>query len=248
MTSSIDKLKQKLNNRTDGSIEYKHQNISAILLESNFPYIIGYKPAYNYQQLLKDVVVSFLGKNEALISSTSDQLINVGQDINVQIDWEKVLDNPPVINRNLNKDVIREFVPRQYNFAEREQHNRKLGIMGEEFVLNYERHRLIDMGHEDLAKEVEWTSKKRGDGAGYDIRSFLPEKDQELFIEVKTTNSGKYQPFLITDNEVAFSIDRASQYSLYRVFQFKSEPKLYTLDGNLIEHVNLKPKLYRASF
>lgn len=41
-----------LNTRTDGSIERKHQNISAVLIDQGFPYIAGYKPLQNYQQLL----------------------------------------------------------------------------------------------------------------------------------------------------------------------------------------------------
>jgi hypothetical protein len=41
-----------VNQRTDAAIERKHQNISAILRELGFPYIFGYKPLPNYQQLL----------------------------------------------------------------------------------------------------------------------------------------------------------------------------------------------------
>src|SRR6266480_2929138 len=44
-----------LNGRTRGSIERKHQNISAVLIELGYPYIDGYKPLRNYQELLKDV-------------------------------------------------------------------------------------------------------------------------------------------------------------------------------------------------
>ena len=40
-----------LNTRSDGSIERKHQNISAVLIDQGFPYIAGYKPLRNYQQL-----------------------------------------------------------------------------------------------------------------------------------------------------------------------------------------------------
>ncbi|NIV04605.1 DUF3883 domain-containing protein, partial [Candidatus Saccharibacteria bacterium] len=72
--------------------------------------------------------------------------------------------------------------------------------------------------------------------------------DKELFIEVKTTNSGKYQPFMISDNEVAFSTDTAERYALYRVFDFRHSAKLFTLSGNIRNHVNLQPKLYKASF
>lgn len=43
------RLRAKLRNRTKGSIEYKHQNISAVLLELDAPYIRGYKPMRNYR-------------------------------------------------------------------------------------------------------------------------------------------------------------------------------------------------------
>jgi hypothetical protein len=45
-----------LDGRTRGSIERKHQNISAILIELGYPYIDGYKPLRNYQELLREVV------------------------------------------------------------------------------------------------------------------------------------------------------------------------------------------------
>ena len=57
---------EKLNNRTHGSIEFKHQNISAILCEFNHPFIEGYKPYSNYQALLKTRVVDYLNKNDKI--------------------------------------------------------------------------------------------------------------------------------------------------------------------------------------
>ena len=41
-------LQPKLNQRSEGSIEFKHQNISAALIDSGYPYIRGYKPAKNF--------------------------------------------------------------------------------------------------------------------------------------------------------------------------------------------------------
>jgi hypothetical protein len=38
--------------RPEGAIEFKHQNISAILLGLGHPWIEGYKPASNYQAAL----------------------------------------------------------------------------------------------------------------------------------------------------------------------------------------------------
>src|SRR4051812_34448684 len=50
------RLQPLLNNRSDGSIEFKHGNISAVMLDLGFPYIRGYKPRMNYQALLSMVV------------------------------------------------------------------------------------------------------------------------------------------------------------------------------------------------
>jgi len=49
-------LLRKLNDRTEGAIEMKHQNISAILMEHGWQNIPGYKPRGNYQALLAEVV------------------------------------------------------------------------------------------------------------------------------------------------------------------------------------------------
>lgn len=49
-------LLPQLNARSAQSIEFKHANISAALLEAGFPYISGYKPRSNYQALLAEVL------------------------------------------------------------------------------------------------------------------------------------------------------------------------------------------------
>jgi hypothetical protein len=50
-----------LENRSEGSIEFKNRNISAVLAKIGQPYVRGYLPAYNYQkQILEDVVFSYI--------------------------------------------------------------------------------------------------------------------------------------------------------------------------------------------
>lgn len=115
-------------------------------------------------------------------------------------------------------------------------------------MLQFERNRLSSLNRDDLAKEVEWTSQAKGDGAGYDIRSFNLENEKELFIEVKTSSCGKYQPFYISENEVAFSKEYSAQYSLYRVFNFKRAPKLFMLPGAVNRNVQLVANTYKAFF
>ncbi|MFN3516389.1 MAG: hypothetical protein ACK4YM_04425 [Novosphingobium sp.] len=46
--------------RSRGSIEFKHQNISAVMLGLGQPWITGYKPAVNFQSALVDGVLRWL--------------------------------------------------------------------------------------------------------------------------------------------------------------------------------------------
>ncbi len=241
-------LQPKLQERSERSIEFKHQNISAALIGSGYSYIPGYKPARNYQSLLREVVESYISMNEEQVIVQSDKLIDAIAGEHEIGDWRAILTEAPDRLPLHGTERERQFSPKKYNYSEREVLNNRLGKSGEEFVLHYEKCRLANVGREDLAIEVEWTSKEKGDGAGYDIRSFDESKDDELFIEVKTTNSGKYQPFFISDNEVAFSGINFQQYALYRVFQFRESPKLFILPGNVEESVHLETKTYRASF
>src|SRR5260370_23791938 len=66
-------LQNLLSGRTRGSVERKHQNISAVLIELGYPYIDGYKPLGNYQELLGRVVQERLSAATGLqdvVSST----------------------------------------------------------------------------------------------------------------------------------------------------------------------------------
>ncbi|MBS4058064.1 MAG: hypothetical protein KGZ82_12150 [Bacteroidales bacterium] len=48
-----------LKNRSESSIEFKHQNISAVLINLGQPYIKGYLPRFNYQKILEEVVINY---------------------------------------------------------------------------------------------------------------------------------------------------------------------------------------------
>src|ERR1044071_5962183 len=52
--------------RSRGSIEFKHQNITAVLMELGFGNIPGYKPRFNYQDLLRVVVEDRLARAKKL--------------------------------------------------------------------------------------------------------------------------------------------------------------------------------------
>lgn len=89
-------------------------------------------------------------------------------------------------------------------------------------------------------------SEEEGDGAGYDIRSYEADGRDRL-IEVKTTSFGKQTPFYLTRNELRVSTERSQMYHLYRVFKFRTSPRLFSLAGKLDECCTLSPVSYLAS-
>ncbi|MBK7335381.1 MAG: hypothetical protein IPJ00_04135 [Saprospirales bacterium] len=67
-----ERLKPRLRGRSDGSIEFNHQNISAVLMKFGLPYILGYKPRFNYQHLLEDAVADYVLRQPAFDSVCYD--------------------------------------------------------------------------------------------------------------------------------------------------------------------------------
>src|SRR5437660_12558716 len=55
-----ERLRRVLLSRSKGSVEFKHANISAVLTLHGSPYIDGYKPRFNFQALLEQVVLEYL--------------------------------------------------------------------------------------------------------------------------------------------------------------------------------------------
>lgn len=240
-------LVEKLNGRSTQSVEFKHANISAVLNDLGFPSIVGYKPRFNYQQLLYDVVAERLASNlelHQLAAADADRPIVVPEVDEILA----VLTRAP--SASSRDPVARESQPgvRRYsvNYLEREAHNRSLGAAGEAFAMNYEQARLMAAGCDRLAGRIEHVSRKEGDGAGFDILSF-EESGVERLIEVKTTKYGAETPFYVSRNEVAVSESRKERYQLYRLFGFRVEPRLFTLAGSLSMTCNLSASSYLAS-
>ncbi len=243
-------LQPKLNQRSEGSIEFKHQNVSAILLELGLPYVTGYKPAFNFQQQLKQVVLTYLAGHQGLvdtISQSGDRVASLDHHP-AGLTWDQVFDPQPPERIPAVAEQRPAYLARRIDFSERERRNRELGQQAEALVFDLEKQRLVAEGREDLAKEVEWSSRDQGDGLGYDIRSFDAMRDEERFLEVKATQSGKYQPFFISENERAFSNEYAAAFQLYRLYTFGVSPRLFILHGAVEHHVQLLPTHYQARF
>jgi len=239
-------LRRLLNGRSKSSVELKHQNISAVLDALGLPYINGYKPRGNSQLLLRKSVQAYVLKHQQAVGAIVDALEEV------KLPSEKtylaaLVEAPKREAFVPSPAKVRERMPRKFDFAARDEANRKLGRAGEQWVIEFEQQRLSAAGHPELFQRLDWVSDTQGDGAGFDILSFEDEA-QHRFIEVKTTNGGVGSSFLVSHNELEFSKEAGEQFYLYRVFQFRQGPRLFTLTGDLAQHLHLKPTDYRASF
>lgn len=242
---------QKQIGRNKGSIEFKHQNISAVLHNFRQPYIAGYLPRQNYQKLLEQVVLEWLSVHPRFFEGFANGPILMPKQrpvIEANIRVTNLIEAPPKHGAEAEPSPasVRNARFYQTDFVLRDAENRRLGRLGEEWVVDFEQRRLTDEEKRpDLAKRVEWIAATRGDGAGYDVTSFNRD-DSARLIEVKTTGLGKQFPFIVTANEVRVSQREHEKYHLYRVFEFSKSPHLYILQGSIKEHCRLEATQYRA--
>jgi hypothetical protein len=240
------RLQAKLNNRSDGSIEFKHGNISAAMIDLGFPYLRGYLPRANYQAIL-----AMVAEEQVRGKTTLDQaaLAAVQQPavMPMQTDFSKVKTDAPARQHRAAGAGTPFFKATKRDYLEREAQNQSLGLAGEEFVVQFEHRRLIQIGQPSLADRVEHVAKTKGDGLGYDVLSF-ESNGQERLIEVKTTTFGRDTPFYVSRGELERSRGAKERFHLYRLFEFRKAPRMFDLPGALEQHCLLDPITYKASF
>ena len=238
-------LRFALEERSEGSVEFKHQNISAVLKGLGEDWIIGYKPAFNFQNSLEDAVVRWLDQNRTWLERVPVSRTAAGMGETAQL-WPRP---PPTLSNQPPPQELAHMLrlARKFDVAGRDARNRALGRAGEQRVLAHERAVLRAAGRDDLARDVRWVSEDDGDGAGYDIASFTPEGRTRL-IEVKTTNGWERTPFHISRNELAVAEERRTEWCLFRLWNFGREPQAFELHPPLDAHVSLTATTFQASF
>ncbi len=227
--------------RTHRSVEFKHQNISAVLDEMGMPWISGYIPKRKYQKAIFGAIDRYLSLHPEVLEFVPAATVAAAASTDVFV-------APPVLTpSDPRPEGLRRLV-RKFDPTERDRRNRSLGRAGEAFVVDVERRRLLELNRGDLAGNVRWVAVEDGDGAGYDILSFDPRDGRERFIEVKTTNGSALTPFFLSRNERDMSIERPGDWRIYRVHLFAKEPRIFTLAPPLESAVSLACENWRASF
>jgi hypothetical protein len=227
--------------RSHRAVEFKHQNISAVLDELGMRWIPGYKPKLNFQNAIYDAIDRYLTGHPGILEPepTPYPASPVPAEVFV----------PPPVPRATG-DKIPERLRRlvlKFDPVDRDHRNRSLGRAGEAFVVDLEKHRLTQGNRADLAGRVRWTASEDGDGAGYDISSFTLEGKPRL-IEVKTTNGSARTPFFITRNEFSVAREFAAHWQIYRVHLFATGPRVFTIAPPLEDNLRLSTETWRASF
>jgi hypothetical protein len=226
--------------RTHRSVEFKHQNISAVLEEMGLPWILGYKPKRNYQASIFGAIDRYLSSNDDMAyQQLPPQVLAVADDAVAFVE-------PPKLELQSHRPWQLDRLVRKFDPVERDLRNRSLGRAGEEYVLEIEKKKLEKFQRPDLLKKVRWVSAD-DDGAGYDILSFEPD-GRERLIEVKTTNGAARTPFFISENECQRAAASAESWRLYRVHSFAQKPRIFQIAPPLNKMLHLRPDTWRASF
>jgi hypothetical protein len=226
-------------------LEFKFENISAVLNQLELTWLTGYVPAGNYQRRLEDRVLDVLIADRLL----ADALRRLDQAVPLPppaaLATEDVQVEPPAGAVSTAGAYERSrLVPGGW-IASHDESNKKLGADGERWVVELEREMLRRGGRADLAARVDHVASRLGDGLGFDVLSF-DLRGNELRIEVKTTRSGRNTPFVLTRNEIRISKEDPGSYRLYRVFDYGPEARVYVLEGDLELVLELTPTQFSA--
>ena len=125
------------------------------------------------------------------------------------------------------KEKTKRFIARKVDWEKARDRNNEIGDQGEEFILEFEIDRLIEILLIDRTKatqNVQHLSRLQGDGLGYDIFS-INDDGSPRYIEVKTTSGDFNQPFYMSKNERNFFEEYVDSAFIYRVYNFNRETR-----------------------
>lgn len=127
--------------RSNGSMEFKHQNICAVLTQLGLPRIAGYRPAWNFQGAIADAIGRFLAVNPDPVPFAAAAKIGLTEPPAFFIEPPP---RPPPMSPAAKKAFDR--VVRKFDPALRDALNRALGLAGEEHIYEAEQRKQFDAG------------------------------------------------------------------------------------------------------
>lgn len=138
-----------------------------------------------------------------------------------------VVEETSILNLKSKGESI-DFTPRIINHIQNNIENKRIGDLGERWVLKKEIDYLIENGKSKLADKVKHVAKDQGDGSGFDILSY-DLNGNEKYIEVKTTKGNLNSTFYVTRNELERSKIEKKKFFLYRVYDYNENTETANL-------------------
>ena len=144
-----------------------------------------------------------------------------------------------------NKELIRAV----QDYEKSQKNKQKSGENAELAVIRYERDKLNNLGHPELAELVTQVSKTNS-AAGYDIKSYDVNEDGsfvEIHIEVKSAKLvSKYIEFFISENELD-KFKKDSNHKIYCLIKSGRSYKLHEVNKyDFFRNNYLSPMTYRV--
>ncbi len=201
---------------------------------------------FSYVNIINNVLKD---KEDIYIITENPKEMVIRENIRSRIPVLEQVDIPRYKKKDKYTKVIKR-AGRKINYIKKAESNIRNGLLGEELVIAYEKQRLIDLGMEELIKNIKWVSKN-DDEKGYDIISFDIGKDgnvQKRYIEVKSTEENGVSDFYISSNEVRVMEKLKKRYFIYRVYNVNDDnPKVFILSYNDFKNrINLSVEGYIA--
>ena len=132
------------------------------------------------------------------------------------------------------------------DFTKLQETKSKIGDLGELIALDYITEEMIKAGFDE---KPEHTSKTKGDGLGYDIKSWLPPRI-EVHNEIKATTGDDPDGFNMTPKEIETSQDPEFLYRIIRIYNLdvkKGTANIKIYEGPVTkENCELIPTSYKV--
>lgn len=204
-------------------------------------------------KLHKNRITSDCFYDENLNILTQDFIYAVVKHLDHAVDFPEQNEFVPIETRIFSTELINlpdelNFRGRTVNFIQNEIENKRLGDLGELWVMKYEIEKLKKANKHNLISQIKHTSKDSGDGTGFDIQSFDREGNK-IFIEVKTTKGRQNSTFFITRNELERSKIEKHNYYLYRLYNYNEKEHtadLLIINGDLTNICDF-PTIYKIN-
>lgn len=230
------------------ALQRKYGQIGAVLMDHGLPYCVAFAPVHDYRPSLVRAVRDYLRNHPHMLELMEGAVFRPVRTLPAldTLEPRRVLSQPPAGNGSSGAGGATELIAGA-DYLEKEQRNRSLAMAGQQFVLAFERRRLQAQGLHKYAEAIEHVSAEHGDGAGFDILSYGVD-GSERYIGVKTTRFRRETPLYLSAHEVTMSRLRGERYWIYRIHNFRDDPRLYMVNGSLAGHFELEPTQYRARY